>query len=248
MRTPFLSASLFSSLLILSACTTDPTPNATEQDNTGTIMAMSGTTLESPNEKTPLTIDPPERLEERNRSDRAGSLEVRNPDSDETIETSVTESGTIIAGNPADPNRLVIISDYDCVYCRQFLTNDLPWTLENFVAKGTLSIERVFLPMSKIGENAARLALCAAEQKRFPQADLWLSTRTIASIDTKMFAKAIGLNLQKLLQCTARKNLLDGNLEKAGQYHVERVPFFILGNDSWLGLLTKEELQRRIAK
>lgn len=229
MRTYSMVPALLS-LMLLAACTNRPEKTQTPaHSETGTEAAE--TSPDAPNEKTPNTAD---------------SLEVQPTDTETGIDRSVTGSGTILEGSPENPHRLIIVSDDDCAYCRQFLTDDLPWIETEFVAKGSLTVERVFLPFSKDGEHAARLAICAAEQRKFPEADAWLNRHSLASVDSEKFAKAVGVNLKKLLACTARKNLLEGNLKRAKESNVERVPFFVLGSDSWLGLLQKKELRTKI--
>ena len=220
---------LLSLLLLLAACETrrgTPAP----QINTETGGDVSGAVIDSPNEATPTTAD---------------SLEI-SESKPATFDNSLTASGTVVSGTIDNPHRLMLFSDYDCAYCREFMTSDLRWIENELVARGALSVERVFVPMSQDGDHAARLAVCAAEQKKFPEADRWLSTHAIAAIDVEKFAKAIGVNVKKLLACTANKDLLAGNLQKAYEFGVQRVPFFVLGSDSWLGLVTREELREKI--
>lgn len=220
---------LLSLLVLLSACDSRQTM-PTSQVNTGTGNDVSGTVIDSPNEATPTTAD---------------SLEI-SESIVAAFDSSLTASGTVVAGTIENPHRLMLFSDYDCTYCRQFAASDLLWIENELIARGALSIERVFVPMSPDGDRAARLAVCAAEQKKFPEADRWLGAHAIAAIDTEKFAKTVGVNLKKLLTCTAEKDLLAGNLQKAHESGVDRVPFFVLGSDSWLGLLTREELRERI--
>lgn len=220
--------SLLTVLVLFAGCNAPGNQTApNERHGSGTnLTTESGSVSDSPNEKTPTTVD---------------SLEV--PVRTVTINTSVTASGTILFGNPENPNRLIVFSDYDCVYCRKFLSSDLPWIEQESIASDELAIELVTFPLSKEGNTAAALALCSAEQQKFREANTFLSTNGARGIDLKKFAKATGVNLSKLTQCTARKNLLAGNAERAKEYNVERVPFFVLGTDSWLGLLQREELQ-----
>ncbi|MSR67260.1 hypothetical protein EXS65_00310 [Candidatus Peribacteria bacterium] len=216
-------------VMLLGACTAAPTPPAQEEPITRSDSMPQSTLVESPNEKTPVTTDSLEV------SERSGSI----------LPVIITASGTIVMGETQSRHRLIVFSDYDCAYCRQFITNDLPW-IKKQAEEGSMAIALVFVPMTADGENAARLAICAAEQEKFPEADEWLATHDIRAVDRKKFANIIGLNLQKLTRCVAKKNLLEGNRKTSEEYGVERVPFFTLGSDSWLGLFEKEELQERI--
>lgn len=214
---------------LLVACEQKSPKRVTETNaETGTVIPE--TAADAPNEKTPTTAD---------------SLEISGF-SGGMVKVTLTASGTILIGNVSAP-RLMIFSDYDCTYCRRFSTTDVPW-LEQKTIPGTFAIEHVFVPMSNDGESAARLAVCGAEQGKFSHAHRWLSTHAIHAIDQKKFAATLGLNLAKLAACVRRKELLIGHLQKTIEFGVERVPYFVLGKDSWLGLLRQQELRGRIDK
>ncbi len=215
----------------LSACAPIKTQTPQEMTSTGAMQTGTGILQESPNEQTPATADSLEA------SEITGAI----------LKSSISESGTILVGEAKSSHHLIMFLDYDCLYCRHFLASDLPWIEQQMLKNHTtFTIERVFVPLSEKGEHASKLALCAAEQEKFPQADAWLWSHSLSPFDEKMFAKAVGLNIQKLSSCAARENLLAGNAKKAAAYNVERVPFFVLDTDSWLGLLPKEELRERI--
>ena len=75
-----------------------------------------------------------------------------------------------------------------------------------------------------------------------------LQLSALPDSDLQKIAKATGMNLVLLKSCLADKNLLKNNLDRKAQAHADRVPFFVLGDDAWTGLLSKEELRERIAK
>ncbi len=230
MRSTSIITLVFASGLLLSGCSHQSNTSVVTLPQTATGSTGSETDVDAPNEGTPTNTD---------------SLEIAQF-TGAILETNLTASGTIVMGNIEETHRLMIFSDYDCTYCRRFTTSDLPWILNVIATKGGLSIERIFVPMSAAGERAARLALCAAEQKKFSEADRWLSTKSISAIDIEKFAKGMGVNLKKLLACTAKNDLLAGHREKAKEYGIERVPSFVLGSDSWLGLLPKEQLREKL--
>ncbi len=143
----------------------------------------------------------------------------------------------------------MILMDEDCSYCRRFVTSDLLWIERDMVETKKLAIERVFVPLTANGDKAARLALCAARQGKFTQADEWLATHSLSdAMLQKQFIKALNLKTTQLQQCIVMKDLLVGNDKRAAELNVQRVPFFILGKSSWLGLLPKEKLRRTIEK
>lgn len=226
-----LTISLVSLSLLLVACEqARPIERPQQQTMSGSVFE-SETAPDSPNERTPETTD---------------SLEI-GIFSGAALSVHATASGTILTGDPAAPHRLMIFSDYDCAYCSRFSATDLPW-IESITLSNELTIEHIFVPMSEKGEFAARLSVCAAEQQKFLEAHRWLATHAVGTVDIKKFATAVGINLKKLTLCTTENDLLASHRKKAEEYGVERVPYFVLGKDSWLGLLPKEELQKRMMK
>ncbi len=210
--------------LVLLGCTVVP---AEHQTDVGRSENETGDTLtDAPNEATPENAD---------------SLEVAHDTG--ALKVTLTASGTILVGNQDARNTLVTVLDYDCVYCRQFLTGDLPWIEREYIETEKLKIERVFAPMTPAGEFAAKLALCSAAQNKFTEADAWLQSHTVSGTnDTVRFTKAVPVNAVQLKTCLARKDALTGNAKRAAELGIERVPFFVMGKDSWLGLLTRDEL------
>lgn len=163
------------------------------------------------------------------------------------METTITASGTILTGNPTNPHRLMVFMDEDCPYCRRFVIGDLQWIENDLVRTNQLAIERVFVPLTTDGTVAARLALCAARQGKFAEADAWLATHSLSdSLLQKQLVKVLNLKTTQLQRCIATKNLLSGHEKLATELNVQRVPFFVLGKSSWLGLLPREELRRAI--
>ncbi len=217
------------SMLLLSACALSSPSSDTPKTPKPLMQVSTGTAIVSENEKTPTTTD---------------SLEVSHA-TGANIVPLLTASGTILLGNASNKHRLTVFLDEDCVYCRQFILTTLPLITHTFIDTGRLTLERVFAPMTEEGTVKAKLALCAAAQGKFSEADHWLVTHG-TTIDEKQFASVLGLKLPQLSLCLKGKDLLAENLKRAREANIERVPSFVLGKDSWLGLLDREELMRRI--
>lgn len=235
MRSPLIPCTLLTMLAVLSACrqALPQSPAAQSQSTNASLAAFSGTVMDAPNEQMPKTLD---------------SLEVA-VSSGTMVATTVTADGTILTGDAGSPHRLVVFLDEDCLYCRRFLVSDMPWIQSTMVKTNGLAIERVFVPMTTDGTLAAKLALCAAHQEKFTEADAWLATHPLSDTALqKQFVKAVHLKSVQLQQCIAQKDLLAGNERRAAELKVERVPFFVLGKSSWLGLLSREELTRTIER
>lgn len=178
------------------------------------------------------------------------SLEIEDVPADETglIPIAVIE-GSIILGNPDAP-RLTLFTDYTCSYCADVSRAHVPWMLETYVQSGTLSLEIAFLPTDEKGILSAKTALCASLQEVFAPADKALYEVPLSSEkELTAFAKKIGADAKELTACvqdaetTAIIGMHSANAEAVG---ITRVPGFSLGEDTWLGVATKEGLQREI--
>lgn len=189
----------------------------------------SGTETDLGHEATPQTID---------------SLEAAT-ETAAVLKTTVL-SDAILTGN-ADARHLVIIDDYGCTYCREFGLSDLPWIESGYVVPGKLAVERVFLPMSPVGTFSATVAICSAEQNAFGATDHALHATPIATdAELPAFTKRTGLDIKKLRACIksdATTTLLVAMKSRAEREGIVRVPAFVIGEKSWLGVMEKNELQ-----
>lgn len=179
------------------------------------------------------------------------------PDSLETVKTgstahlTVTLTGSaIIIGDKNAPADLVLFTGYDCMYCRQFAIEDLAWLEQTYVATGKIRLVRAFLPMTPDGERTAKAAICAAAQGTFREADrlFWVKPNALGA-DTSSFVKTLKIKQKLFDQCfegTDVQNMLARQAAIAQERQIERVPAFILGVSSWIGVATRDELARTI--
>jgi hypothetical protein len=199
--------------------------------NSVTERASSGTLIteeEIENDHTPTTID---------------SLEPAI--TKKSLMYQSLSGGVLIGDN--DAPRLTVLSDYGCEYCRDFAMNQLLVIEDIFVKQGLLSVELLFVPRTDAGTLMAKAALCAERQGNFESAHLLLSTQPLTSSkELPLFAKNAKLDEKKLTQCMANTSL-DAELflstEKANG---SRVPFFTLGENSWVGLKQTDALVKEI--
>lgn len=159
-------------------------------------------------------------------------------------------SGSIFMGSTDAPLTLTIYEDYGCFYCREFASTEIPWLLTTFVANKKLTIERVFVPMSQAGIIMAKASFCSQKQSLFEQTDQTLHARPIATdAQVATLAKSVKLNLKTLQTCMASKateTMLEAANTRAKAAGVSRLPSFELGTDRWIGILTREELGKKI--
>ncbi len=215
--------------MLCGACTTPLPPADFRQPAAGSGSVVMD---DASNETMPKTIDTLEV------SDEAVVIEIRS------------ESGAIFMGSTDSRLRLTMYDDYGCVYCREFGSTHVPWLLTTYVAKKKMIIERVFVPMSPAGTLMAKIAICSEQQDMFEETDkvLHLSPAT-TDAQIPLLAKKVKLNLKTLQTCMASKHLeglLEASIDRARSAGVTRFPAFELGNDRWIGILTREDLQKKI--
>ena len=155
-------------------------------------------------------------------------------------------SGGVLIGDKDVPT-LTVFSDYACEYCRDFAMDQLPSIQETFVRQGLLSVTLLFVPRTDAGTLMAKVALCAERQNMFETTHLMLQTQVLTNAkDVSAFSKIAKLDEKKLTTClkdTSLDRSLFLNTEKlAGS----RVPFFILGDTSWVGLKQTDALRKDI--
>ena len=72
------------------------------------------------------------------------------------------------AGNPDAPVKIVEFADFQCPFCKRFADGPGKQLLEEFVNKGTVSLQFVsFAFLGEESKRAAEAAECAADQGRF---------------------------------------------------------------------------------
>lgn len=233
LKLPMKKSSLLIGLtaVLFGACAQQIPPSDFRQPDTESGSAVLE---DAPNETTPKTIDSLEATEVITVPDVRG------------------ESGAIVMGNSDAKLQLRMYDDYGCFYCREFASLDLPWLLSRYVAEKKLSIERVLVPKSPEGVLMAKIAICSEEQGLFLKTDTELHVSPITSEkQIPGLAKAVGLNLKDLQTCLASPSTtaaLAFSGDRAQKAGVTRIPAFELGTDRWIGILTREELEKKIGK
>lgn len=163
---------------------------------------------------------------------------------------SVTPEGTILFGEPSDSKPLLVeYLDYDCDYCRQHLLEEEHWINEQYVASGKIALERRFLAVTEAGKRMARAAVCAGEQGRFHDMDTYLLDIVPQSDkDILVGAKELKLNAKAFSACIQAEDGRVTMMAAADSPYpdIKRVPTFVIGGQSWEGLLGRDELRRTI--
>ncbi len=220
-------------MALLTACQRQVPPSDFRQPDISEGLTASGVTEEVPHE---AMTETPE------------SLEVGDAP---TVPTEIrAETGSIFMGSADAELTLTIYEDYGCFYCREFASTEIPWLLKEFVTGKKLMIERVFVPMSPAGIIMAKASLCSQKQGLFEKTDQTLHARPITTdAQVATLAKSVKLNLKTLQTCMASKataTVLEASAARAKAAGITRLPSFELGTDRWIGILTREELEKKI--
>ena len=112
-------------------------------------------------------------------------------------------------GEPNAPVKVLIYSDFQCPWCKNFIDNNEPTVLNNYIKTG--KVLYTYVPFSFLGKEstqAAAAALCAADQNKFWEYhDIIYANQTGENIgdfsDRRLvaFAQQIGLDLNKFNSC-----------------------------------------------
>lgn len=179
------------------------------------------------------------------------SLEV-SAETGSEIKITLTANGTILfAGSGASVSVPVLreFFDYDCEYCREHALSERPWIDAEFVSVRKISVERVFVPITKWGERLALASLCAFDQMRFKELNHLLLTKpTGTEAELLLRAKEAGLKQPAFSQCLKRGKMPSVSAVFPDGTAVERVPAFAIGNTFWLGVEQRESVQRYLEK
>jgi protein-disulfide isomerase len=130
---------------------------------------------------------------------------------------------------------LIIFSDFECPYCRQFTRDVLPSLERNFVDTSQVAVAFWQFPL-RIHPHAmpaAVASLCAGQQGRFWQmhdklfaVQSWSDT-TIADV-----APALGLDLRAFSECLRSDSVrrtVDGAIAQAQGWGIRGTPSFFIG-------------------
>ncbi|MBW7934581.1 MAG: DsbA family protein [Gemmatimonadaceae bacterium] len=152
-----------------------------------------------------------------------------------------------ILGSPSAKVWLIIISDFQCPFCKSWHDESWEAIRRDYVETGKLRVAYVNLPLS-IHPNAApaaEVAMCASVQDKFwPVQDaLFRTQRDWARLpDPQSFFEAIarqaGADVEALRSCVASKAtrpLIKGDEERSVQAGAQSTPTFFVGNQALIG-------------
>lgn len=136
---------------------------------------------------------------------------------------------------------VIMASDFQCPYCKQWHDARFSQLMQNYVAKGRIRLGFVNFPLSQ-HQNAmpaAEAGMCAAAQNKFlPMHESLFATQakweTMAN-PTPMFdslATAVGLNMPAYRECVAKhlaRPLIEADHDRWAIAGVQSTPTFFVG-------------------
>jgi protein-disulfide isomerase len=146
-----------------------------------------------------------------------------------------------IQGDSAARVWLVIVSDFQCPYCRQFHDQSFASLRQQYVTSGKVRMAYINfpLPMHVNAWPAAEAAMCAGAQGKFWQMhdalfaaqDTWADKRPATSVLSSI-ARTVGVDTAAMNQCVsshAAKALIQADQDRAERAGVNATPTVIIG-------------------
>jgi protein-disulfide isomerase len=181
----------------------------------------------------------------------AGAAAARDPE----IEAADRER---ILGAATAPVWMLVISDFQCPYCKTWHDNSFAEIKKNYVDTGRLRIAYVNFPL-RIHPNAvpaANAAMCASAQgkfwetqnKIFETQDKWKDVANPAAyLDSLAISTGVDAAKQKACSSSGKmKALVDADLERYSRVGIQSTPSFYIGSRILLGAQPTPEFRRVI--
>jgi protein-disulfide isomerase len=136
-------------------------------------------------------------------------------------------------GSGNAPLGMVIFSDFECPYCRQFATTVLPQLEAKYVTTGLLTIAFRHLPLAvhPHAKQAAEFGVCALQQGTFwPFHNAVFSETSLSESALRAVATRIGLDDARLQTCLANAApQVDTDTAAAMSLHISGTPSILIG-------------------
>ncbi len=152
-----------------------------------------------------------------------------------------------VLGNPQGKTTLVEFSDFACGYCRQ----SLPDVKQLIARNPDLRIVVRELPViSPKSPAAARMALAAAEQGKYPAFhDAMYAAGQVDDATIEAVAKEVGLDMERAKRVAASPAVADEiqrNLKLAGQLGFTGTPSWVAGDNLIAGAVGMDQLAQAL--
>ncbi len=152
-----------------------------------------------------------------------------------------------ILGSPAATTWMIVISDFQCPFCKSWHDESWEAIRKEFVDSGKIRVAYVNLPlpMHANAVPAAEAAMCASVQGKFwPMQDaLFRTQKSWADLADPLpffegLAREAGADVDTLRACvksSATRPLIQGDEERASRAGAQSTPTFFVGNQPLIG-------------
>ena len=156
-------------------------------------------------------------------------------------------------GDPNAPVKIIVFSDYQCAYCKQFAEQIEPQVIDTYVQSGQVyytvrsmgNFMNAFGAENTESQDAAMAAYCAGDQNKFWEyRDAlfanWLGETAGSYTDERLeaLAKSTGLDLKAWQQCYENNVYLghvQGDLAAAQSAGINGAPSFLINDTLVVG-------------
>jgi protein-disulfide isomerase len=190
------------------------------------------------------------------RADAAASAPER-PSGADSVLLATADAGRIL-GDPVAPVWLVMLSDFQCPYCKRFHDDTWPLLEREYVRTGKVRAAFINFPLNshRHAVPAAEWAMCAAVQGRFwPMHDAIFATQTAwsaladATSAFRTAAQRSGVDVAAAAACVAAHQtlpLVRADFDRGAAVGVNSTPQFLIGATRIQGAYPIEEFRRVI--
>lgn len=154
---------------------------------------------------------------------------------------------------------VVMISDFQCPYCKQWHDSSMKRVERDYIAPGKIKFAYLHLPLSSIHRHArteAEAAMCASAQGKFwPYSEaLFAAQPTVGAMESveplvTRIARELKLNEPEFAKCRkgdAVRALVNNDIEQATRSGVQSTPSFIIGDFLVQGALPYADFRKAI--
>jgi protein-disulfide isomerase len=163
-----------------------------------------------------------------------------------------------IIGNPAAKTWVIIVSDFQCPYCKQWHDETYTTFFNEYVKTGKVRFAYINYPLQS-HQNAwpsAQTAMCAAAQNKFwPMHDALFATQTTweaMGTPKPLFdslATSLNLDVKRLDACVASgkmRPLIQADHDRALAAGATATPTFLIGNSLAVGAIPIDEMRKAV--
>ena len=176
-----------------------------------------------------------------------------------TADSNITRADLArIQGNPGAPVWVIVVSDFQCPYCKQWHDNTYSTFRDEYVRTGKIRLAYVNFPLNShvYAWPSAEAAMCAGAQGKFWEMHdalfatqhRWESMPAPAVLFDSL-AQATGVNVPKWRECVSSgkmKPLIQADHDRAAKAGAEATPSFMIGDQILAGAQPIDVLRRAV--